>query len=56
MQSKLERYAETYKLIGKLELILRDQLIATLSALALEKGYPQWQSVVPKSIFTRSVG
>jgi hypothetical protein len=56
VQSKLERYAETYKLIGKLELILRDQLIVTLSALALEKGYAQWQSVLPKSIFTRSVG
>jgi len=56
VQSKLERYAETYKLIGKLELTLRDQLIVTLSAIALEKGYPQWQSVLPKSIFTRSVG
>ena len=56
MQLSIERYADTFKLIGTLELVLRDQLITTLSSYALEKGYPQWQNVLPKSIVTRSVG
>ena len=55
MQSSIERYSDTFKLIGKLELALRDQLITTLSSYALEKGYSQWQNVLPKSIVTRSV-
>jgi hypothetical protein len=56
VQSSIEIYSDTFKLIGKLELALRDQLITTLSSYALEKGYPQWQNVLPKSIVTRSVG
>jgi len=55
VQSSIERYSDTFKLIGKLELALRDQLITTLSSYALEKGYSQWQNVLPKSIITRSV-
>jgi len=55
VQSSIERYSDTFKLIGKLELALRDQLITTLSSYALEKGYSQWQNVLPKSIVTRSV-
>ena len=55
MQSSIERYSDTFKLIGKLELALRDQLVTTLSSYALEKGYSQWQNVLPKSIVTRSV-
>ena len=56
MQSSIERYSDTFKLIGKLELALRDQLVTTLSSYALEKCYPQWQNVLPKSIVARSVG
>jgi hypothetical protein len=50
----IERYAETFKLIGKLELALREQVITTLSSLALEKGYSTWRSVLPPLIIKRS--
>ena len=50
----IERYAETFKLIGKVELALREQVIITLSSFALEKGYSTWQSVLPPSIINRS--
>ena len=54
MHSKIERYAETFKLIGEIELALREQVIITLSSLALEKGYSTWQSVLPPPIVKRS--
>ena len=56
MQSSIERYSDTFKLIGKLELALRDHLITTLSSYALERSYPEWQSALPNAIASRSIG
>ena len=47
MKTNLIRYSNTYFLIGKLELLLRERVVNTLSAYSKEKKYAEWSLVLP---------
>ena len=43
----LERYAELYFLVGKLEFLLRVNIVATLRDFSYKYGYREWHLVIP---------
>ncbi len=47
MKTNLARYSKTYRLIGTLELLLRERVISTLSRYSKEKNYTEWSWVLP---------
>ena len=47
VESNIIRYANTFFLVGFLELILRERLVITLSSFSAEKGYAEWHQVLP---------
>ena len=45
----LKRYAEIYFLVGKLELLLRIHIVATLRDFAQKYSYGEWHQLIPNT-------
>ncbi len=54
MKTNLKRYTNTYLLIGELELILRERILATLSEYSKTKYDAEWFSILPSKELKKS--